>query len=146
MISQTAEYALRAIIHLADQRGEARTTAQIAEATQVPPGYLAKVMQNLSRARLVKSQRGIHGGFTFNADASQLSLLTVIQSVDPLRRFRGCPLGIHGDDECPLHRKLDDATDLVEAVFRETTVADILKAAPSEKPPCCFSAPATEAH
>jgi len=48
MISQTAEYALRAIVFLADQQGTARTTAQIAEVTQVPPGYLAKVMQSLS--------------------------------------------------------------------------------------------------
>lgn len=53
MISQTAEYALRAIVFLADQRGTPRTTAQIAEVTQIPAGYLAKVMQSLSRVKLV---------------------------------------------------------------------------------------------
>ena len=45
MITQTAEYALRAIVFLADQQGAPKTTQQIAEATQVPAGYLAKVMQ-----------------------------------------------------------------------------------------------------
>ena len=50
MISQTAEYALRTITYLADQDRTPHTTAQIAEATQIPAGYLAKVMQSLSRA------------------------------------------------------------------------------------------------
>ena len=58
MISQTAEYALRAIVFLADQ-AEPRTTQQIAAATRVPPSYLSKVMQALSRARVVHSQRGL---------------------------------------------------------------------------------------
>ena len=68
MISQTAEYALRAIVYLADQGGVARTTSEIAETTQVPAGYLAKVMQSLCRAGLVKSQRGLNGGFKLAHD------------------------------------------------------------------------------
>ena len=74
MISQTAEYALRAIVYLADQEGQPRTTAQIAEATQVPAGYLAKVMQALSKVRLVNSQRGLNGGFTLTRDANELTM------------------------------------------------------------------------
>jgi len=140
MISQTAEYALRAIVYLADQEAMPRTTMQIARATQVPAGYLAKVMQNLSRSRLVKSQRGINGGFTLNSEPSELSLLTVIEAVDPIRRFKECPLGIHGVEDCPLHKKLDDVTQMVETVFRDTSIADILKAPAAEKPPCCFPA------
>ena len=57
MITQTAEYALRAMVYLADQE-EPRTTNAIAEKTQVPAGYLAKVMQVLSKAGLVHAQRG----------------------------------------------------------------------------------------
>ena len=91
MISQTAEYALRAIVYLADQRGSPRTTAQIAEATQVPPGYLAKVMQSLSRTKLVHSQRGLNGGFTLTRDPAGLPMLEIIEAVDPIRRFHECP-------------------------------------------------------
>ena len=50
MISQTAEYALRAIVYLSDQERKPRTTVQIAKATQVPAGYLAKVMQSLKES------------------------------------------------------------------------------------------------
>jgi Rrf2 family protein len=138
MISQTAEYALRAIVYLADQEGIARTTAQIAEATQIPAGYLAKVMQSLGRARLVNSQRGLNGGFTLAIVAQELSVLAVINAVDPIRRFPECPLGIpsHGRRLCPLHHQLDQAAATVEHSFSATMVADLL-AVPRERRPLC---------
>ncbi|MEQ8785816.1 MAG: Rrf2 family transcriptional regulator [Pirellulaceae bacterium] len=140
MISQTAEYALRAIVYLADQEGAPRTTAQIAEATMVPQGYLAKVMQNLSRARLVSSQRGLNGGFTLASPPGELSVLQVINVVDPIRRFPECPLGIpsHGRRLCPLHFQLDQAAQMVEESFGGTTIADLLAVPRQRKPLCRF--------
>ena len=127
MISQTAEYALRAIVYLADQ-GEARTTTEIAKTTQVPAGYLAKVMQSLGRAGLVKSQRGLNGGFTLARSPKALSVLAVINAVDPIRRYSECPLGIasHGRQLCPLHRRLDEAAAMVEKAFGDTKVDELL--------------------
>ena len=120
MISQTAEYALRAIVYLADQAGTSRTVSQIAAATHVPAGYLAKVMQMLSRANLVTSQRGLKGGFSLALDSRKLSVLDVVNVVDPIRRFPECPLGLanHGRQLCPLHRQLDDAAQLIDNAFR----------------------------
>ena len=65
MLSQTAEYALRVVVFLASREDNPATIAQIAAATQVPQGYLAKVLQSLARAGLTKSQRGLHGGQSF---------------------------------------------------------------------------------
>lgn len=140
MISQTAEYALRAIVYLADQRGSPRTTAQIAEATQVPPGYLAKVMQSLSRTKLVHSQRGLNGGFTLTRDPAGLPMLEIIVAVDPIRRFKECPLGLptHHSDLCPLHRNLEEAANLLEQKFSSTSVADLLNVPGDKKPLCNF--------
>lgn len=140
MISQTAEYALRAVVFLAGQGEGARTVAQIAEATYVPAGYLAKVMQNLSRARLVRSQRGLNGGFTLARDPSELSVLEIINAVDPLRRFPECPLGIesHGKRLCPLHRRLDDAAQTVENAFYKTMVSELVEIPRGRKLPCSF--------
>lgn len=142
MISQTAEYALRAIVYLADQHETPRTTAQIAEATMIPQGYLAKVMQNLSRSRLVSSQRGLNGGFTLAVDPQKLTILEVINVVDPIRRFPECPLGIpsHGKRLCPLHYRLDQAAEMVEKAFGDTTVADLLAVPEKRKPLCRFPA------
>ena len=142
MISQTAEYALRAIVYLADQTGTSQTTVQIAETTKVPAGYLAKVMQNLSRAGLVKSQRGLNGGFTLARDPQLLSILAVVNAVDPIQRYPECPLGIesHGRRLCPLHDRLDQAAEMVEKAFGGTTVADLLAVPRHRKPLCRFPA------
>ena len=138
MISQTAEYALRSVVFLADQDGEPRTTAQIADVTQIPAGYLAKVMQGLSRAHVVDSQRGLRGGFTLMNAPDELTVLEVVDAVDPVRRIHECPLGLHGLDLCPLHRMLDDAAKAVVDTFGDTTIADLLNVRRSRKPLCRF--------
>ncbi len=138
MFSQTVEYALRAVVHLADRGPSARTTDQIAEATLVPKAYLSKILQGLGRAGVVHSRRGIGGGMTLVKDPADLSLLEVIDAVDPIGRIRTCPLGLasHGVNLCPLHRRLDDALASVEDAFRRTTLAEIL-AEPTASPPLC---------
>lgn len=140
MISQTAEYALRAVVFLADQDGEPRTTAKISEGTQLPAGYLAKVMQLLSRGRVVNSQRGLHGGFTLIKDRDDLTVLEVINAVDPIQRFHECPLKIqtHGPELCPLHRKLDDAGKMLEESFGDATIGSLLSVPSRRKPLCRF--------
>lgn len=128
MITQTAEYALRVVVFIAALRGAPATIRQIAAATRVPEGYLAKILRNLSRARLVRSQRGLHGGSVLARDPAGLSVYDVVEAVAPLPRIRECPLGLeaHGTTLCPLHRRLDQATALVEQAFRDSTIADLL--------------------
>ena len=139
MISQTAEYALRAVVFLAGQ-SEAKTTQHIADVTRVPIGYLSKVMQMLARKRLVQSQRGLHGGFTLLHAPKDLTVWEVIQAVDPMQRIRTCPLGLkaHGTNLCAMHRRLDDAMALVEKAFQSSTVAELLEDPNPSKPLCDF--------
>jgi Rrf2 family transcriptional regulator, nitric oxide-sensitive transcriptional repressor len=138
MFSQTVEYALRAVVHLADQAPAARTTDQIAEATKVPKAYLSKVLQNLNRAGIVHTQRGLGGGITLAKLPSALTILEVVNAVDAFRRIRECPLGIvqHGLNLCPLHRRLDSALAMVEEAFNRTTLEEILTE-PTRSPPLC---------
>jgi Rrf2 family protein len=129
MISQTAEYALRVVVFLGAIEGENATTKQIAAATQVPEGYLAKILQQLGRAGLIRAQRGLHGGSVLARPADSVTLYDVINAVTPLPRIYSCPLHLpsHGTNLCPLHRKLDDAMATVERTLRECTLADLLK-------------------
>ncbi len=138
MLSQTAEYALRAMVCLADHRGEAMTNQALAEVTRVPVGYLHKVMQQLARAGLVQSQRGLHGGFTLTVNPSDVSVLDVLNAVDPIQRIHHCPLGLasHGKNLCPLHRRLDDAAATIEKAFKDTSLADVLGEETTSKPLC----------
>jgi len=128
MFSQTAEYALRVVVFIGTLRGEPATTKQIAAATQVPEGYLSKILQSLSRAGLVQSQRGLHGGSILARDPAKITLYDVINAISPLPRIHTCPLGLpsHGTNLCAVHRRLDDAVAMVEKVFRESSIADLL--------------------
>lgn len=138
MFSQTVEYALRAVVHLAYEAPAARTTAQIADATQVPRDYLAKILQGLAKKGIVTTQRGVGGGVALAKERAELTILDVVNAVEPIGRYATCPLGLktHGVRLCPLHRRLDDAMAQVEAAFRNTTLAEVL-AEPSESVPLC---------
>lgn len=127
MISQTAEYALRAIVFLARDIKTPYTTEQISKGTMVPPAYLSKVLQSLSKARLVQSQRGLGGGFSLLKQPDKLTILTVINAVDPIRRIESCPLGFEEHTSlCPLHDQLDRAVALIEDAFRSTTIDQLI--------------------
>lgn len=140
MISQTVEYALRAVCYLASQAPAAQTTGQIAAATKVPAAYLSKVVQNLNRGGVVRSQRGVGGGVTLVKSPEQLTLLEVVNAVEPIQRIRVCPLGLesHGARLCPLHRRLDDAMAAVEQAFRDTTLSEVLEERGENVPLCDF--------
>lgn len=144
MFSQTVEYALRTVVHLADQAPSLRTTDQIATATRVPKAYLSKVLQGLCQAKIVLSKRGTGGGMTLTKSARELTILDVVNAVEPIGRIRECPLGLaaHGIHLCPLHKRLDNALALVEDAFRQTTLAEILAEPTASYPLCDFpSAP-----
>lgn len=128
MISQTAEYALRAVVFLAEHGPCAKTIQEIARATRVPAGYLSKVMQALARAHIVHSQRGLGGGFALAVSPSDITIYTVVQTVDPIVRITRCPLDHpgHCEELCALHQRLDEATAAIEESFRQSTVADLL--------------------
>jgi Rrf2 family protein len=131
MISQTAEYALRAVVCLVNCPENSLTTPEIARITKVPPSYLAKVLQSLGRAKIVKSQRGLHGGFKLAKPAERISLLEVINAVDPIQTILECPLGLknHGKKLCLLHKRLNDTTVATQEVFRRTTSREFLTCA-----------------
>ena len=69
---------------------------------------------------------------------TELTILEVVNAVDPIRRIRTCPLGIstHGSRLCPLHRRVDDALASVEKAFGTTTLAEVL-ADPNPSIPLC---------
>ena len=138
MFSQTVEYALRAAVYLANHPHEPQKTRQIAKVTKVPMAYLSKVLQSLARGGIVVSQRGIGGGVRIARDPAELTILEIVQAVDPIRRISTCPLKLaaHGTRLCPLHRRLDNALASIEEAFGSTTLAALL-AEPTESVPLC---------
>jgi Rrf2 family protein len=137
MISKTAEYALRAAVLLAREPGQAHSADQVAAAGRVPRRYAHKVLQALVRAGLVRSQPGPGGGYALVPPPQELSILDIVNAVEPVARIRRCPLGLKTHTTlCPLHRELDEAAAAMERAFARVTLAQLLNQ-PDNVPPLC---------
>lgn len=140
MLTPRVEYALRALTFLAQQFDSPQSAGQIAKQIRVPPAYLAKVLQELRRQKLVTSQRGITGGFRLAREIHQVTLYDVIQAVEPMPRIKECPLGLaaHGYRLCPLHRNLDETLARMERDYSRITLADLISSNKTPARTCPF--------
>lgn len=130
MLSQTAEYALRAVVYLAEQADPGLIpVGEIAVALDVPANYLSKILHQLARAGVVESTRGPHGGFRLARPAELIGLADVIEPFDSLEHRRRCLLGrpeCSDRNPCGAHERWKHVKNQTTDFFRDTSVADVL--------------------
>jgi Rrf2 family transcriptional regulator, nitric oxide-sensitive transcriptional repressor len=127
MLPKTSDYALRAVIALAREPHKRTSAQQLSKLTNVPRRYLHKVLQALTRAKLLRSQPGPGGGYSLRYESNHISVLDVIEAIVPLERLQHCPLGLPSHiGICPLHARLNQAYLAMESTFRRLMIADLL--------------------
>lgn len=127
MLPKTTDYALRAVVCLAQNSNRAQSADRVAEVTQIPRRYLHKVLQQMVQGGLVRSQPGPNGGYSLNRPSEKIKLIDVINTFGPIERIRKCPLGLKSHTKlCALHHELDEAYAAIEAAFSRVTVAQII--------------------
>lgn len=118
-ITKQADYALRAVLYLAQAEPNSRiATGKIAQAQHIPSSFLAKIISQLSIAGLLQTSRGAHGGVTLARDPDEISLLEVVEAIDGPIHINQCT-GDEGyclhEDDCPMAPIWHDAQrELVE--------------------------------
>ena len=137
MLSQTAEYALRAVLYLAEQpHGRPVRVEEIGGALGIAPAYLSKTLGALVRAGVLGSLRGPHGGFRLAVAPKDLPLARITGPFDEVGSRRHCLLGnpeCSDEHACGAHRLWKETAAKVERFFRTTTVADLLRRKASKK-------------
>jgi Rrf2 family protein len=137
MFSTTAAYAVRAVLQLAQlPPDQLMQSHDLAEAIDVPHNYLGKILNQLVRGRILKSHRGKRGGFQLAIPPDQLTLLDIAVLFDRVELPR-CLLGhdeCSEENPCPLHERWRAASQEMENLLREATLADLLRLRPSGKP------------
>lgn len=128
-ITRQADYAVRAVLHLA-RSGDTRTpTSTIAEEQKIPPSFLAKIISQLSIAGLLHTSRGARGGVTLARGPKEISLLEVIEAIDGPIQLNEC-VGESGacsfDDNCPLRPVWCDAQEQLVSRLKGTNFADMV--------------------
>lgn len=142
MLSKTAEYALRAAVWLAGIDEQTVSADQLAKVTKVPRRYLHKVLQDLVRGGLVRSQPGPGGGYSLARAADEITILAVVTAVAPLERIRHCPLGLPSHTKlCPLHKELDRLYAYAEESLRRVTLEQLAKSKSRIVPLCDVKLP-----
>lgn len=126
-LSQTSEYALRALAQLAVvEDGKPMRAADLAAQTHVPSAYVSKVMRKLVVAGLVSGTKGHHGGFKLARAPEQIRFIEVIQAVDPLPAAEPCAFGwgaCNAAAPCLLHPAFTGLNSRVRQWAEQTTLA-----------------------
>ena len=129
-LSKKADYALLAMRHLAANADRGSVSArELAEAYDLPPELLAKVLQKLVRARFLSSIQGIRGGYGLAKPPSSISVADVIQSIDGPLTVTACSETNHNCDQyskCNIRDPLWQVKDRILAALAETSVADLV--------------------
>ena len=130
MFSSTTEYALRAVIYIAEHEAAGPVSGgTIASALGAPANYLAKTLHGLVKAGLLESTRGKGGGFRLVEPADTVSLLAVASVFDRIDEQRRCLLGrpqCRDDQPCAMHERWKPLAEGFSAFLRDTTVADLM--------------------
>jgi Rrf2 family protein len=130
MLSSTSDYALRAILVLAQaDHGRPMRADEVARATGSPANYLAKTLNALAKLGIVRSARGPLGGFTLAVAPDELTLARIVDCFDEVRPNSRCLLGTAACDPrhpCRAHHRWTAVQQARRAALADTTVADLL--------------------
>ncbi|MEN6348604.1 MAG: Rrf2 family transcriptional regulator [Syntrophomonas sp.] len=132
-INLATDYSFRAVLFLAQQpRGEVVEAQTIARQQAVPIRYLLKIMPSLIKAGIVKSQRGIGGGYMLARDPREITLLDVVEAIEGPIRLNRCLeednyCSKEGPPECEIHQALAAIQQKLNREFKSYNFADFLE-------------------
>jgi Rrf2 family protein len=130
--SRSAEYAIRAFVFLAEvPSGKYAMVKQIAEESDIPSHFLAKILQQLARQGFLRSSKGPTGGFALRRSASDITLLQLVESIDGLADYQRCIGGMtecNDQMRCGMHDSWKALRSRIMEYLEGTTVEDLAKA------------------
>lgn len=128
-LTKKADYGLIALRHLAEQpEGRAQSAKDIAEAYHIPTPLLAKILQTLTRAGMVISHAGIHGGYSLAKPADAITAYEVIRCIEGPLFIASCTTS-HGDcdllSSCTVKEPLRKLNDTIRDLLSEMRISDL---------------------
>ena len=137
-LTKKADYGLIALRHLAAAPNAAASTREIADSYHLPVPLLAKVMQQLAKARIVQSLPGTHGGYKLARDASRISALEVVRAIDGPVILTHC-FTEHGScdqtDSCTVREPLRRVHEAILSLLEKFTIMELAEPAPLKLTP-----------
>ncbi len=131
MFTKSCQYAIRAVIFLAENQASDKNTGvkEIADALHVPQQFLAKILQQLSRHNLISSVKGPNGGFYLGEDNAEVTLLDIVECMDGKSTLSTCILGLPNctnEHPCPLHHHFYGSREGLKATLSSCVVGALV--------------------
>lgn len=127
-LTQTSEYALRAMVFLASVEGESIRSKDLSHMSGIPIHYLSKIMRRLVVAGLVRSQKGHRGGFRLARLAKDIRFLDILMATGYEPEPDRCAFGWGNCDTvnpCPLHNRWNHLNSLIIEWATETRLSAV---------------------
>jgi Rrf2 family iron-sulfur cluster assembly transcriptional regulator len=138
MLSNSCRYGIRAVIYLASQPlSEGKIgIRKISSDLNLPTPFLAKILQQLAKQKILSSSKGPHGGFSLLKDPGKITLIDIVNTIDGQDVFTNCIMhngsceGVKKDSkQCPLHEDYDKTRSILIKLFSKRTISDLVKKA-----------------
>lgn len=129
MFSKTCEYAIRSMIYISQKSRDGLRVGvkQVAESIDAPEHFIAKILQELSRKKLVQSMKGPNGGFYLEDDDLTTSLADIVMAIDGNNIYNECVLGLKACSQknpCPVHNEYKEIKKNLITMLEKNTIGN----------------------
>lgn len=130
MFSTSTQYAIRTVLFLSrkDEKNVKHKVKEIAEELNIPQPFLSKILQQLSRSKIVSSTKGRGGGFYLSQQNFQKTIMDIILCIEGYNIFEDCILGLPNcgnANPCHLHQYFSIFKDNIHGIISETSIKDL---------------------
>jgi Rrf2 family iron-sulfur cluster assembly transcriptional regulator len=135
MLSSSCRYGIRAVIYLASQPASNGKTGikQISKDLDLPSPFLAKILQQLAKQKILSSSKGPHGGFSLLKDPRKIALIDIVNTIDGYDTFTDCIMhngsceGVEKEGKhCPLHQDYEKSRRELIKLFSNRTIHELV--------------------
>jgi Rrf2 family protein len=142
MLSNSCRYGIRAVIYLAGQPANSGMTGirKISSDLGLPTPFLAKILQQLAKQKILNSSKGPHGGFSLMKDPQKITLLDIVNSIDGQDVFTNCIMHngscegvVNAEKHCPLHDDYESTRRELIKLFSQKTIYDLVVRADNDE-------------
>ena len=129
ILSQSCEYGIRAVIYIAkNSTDDYISIGRISRDLDISFHFLTKILQKLSREKILVSSRGPAGGIRLAKQENMITVMEIITAIDGKRLFGDCVLGLAECNDahpCPFHDTWVEHRKKLAREFRQINIGDL---------------------
>ncbi len=130
MLSNTCKYAVRAVIYISVYASDKKKIGikEVSSELDIPAPFLGKILQTLTKHKILNSTKGPRGGFTLSKPAEEIPLMDIIEIIDGTDIFTTCLIRnteCSDDHPCGLHDKITAVRQQLKNLFLHQTISDL---------------------